>query len=102
MEILPEDQALPVRGRGYNKYPWESWFRHRTTVRIFKGEDFHVSVITMRQQIYQKAKGYGGKVATSLGRDLKGRECIDITYYSAPSDPEDELRSIEILDRGSN
>jgi hypothetical protein len=101
MEILSKEDALPIRARGYNKYPWEEWFRHGQTVRIFKGEDFSVSVITMRQQIYQKAKAYGGRVATSLGKDASNRECVDITYYSPPSDPEDELQGVEIEHRSN-
>jgi hypothetical protein len=101
MEILSKEDALPLRVRGNSKYPWDEWFRHGVSVRIFKGEDFSVSVITMRQQIYQKAKGLGGRVATSLGRDVSGRDCIDITYYSPPSDPEDELQDVEIVHRSN-
>jgi len=82
MEILDPSEALPLRGRGApSKYPWDSWFRNGQTVRIFKGEDFEVDIVTMRQMIYQKAKSFGGRVSTALGKDARGRQCLDVTYY---------------------
>lgn len=83
MEILGAEEAIPLRGRGApKKYPWDSWFKSGQTTRIFKGEDFTVDTVTMRQMVYQKAKGYGGRVSTTLGRDVHDRECIDMTFYA--------------------
>jgi hypothetical protein len=82
MEILDDSESLPIRGRGSTKYPWETWLKHGQTVRIFKGEDFNVNVVTMRQMIYQKAKAFGGRAATAVGRDARGRECVDVTYHA--------------------
>lgn len=60
-----DDYHFTSRGA---RYPWREWCDGRIW-RITQGVDFEVSVETMRDQIYARARLHGWAVKTSIEGD---------------------------------
>jgi len=82
VQIVDENTPPLIQKKRGRKtlYKWDDFLKHNKTIRLTRGEDYHVPTESFLPQVYNAARRRNGTVSVTRGEDILDRDVLDVTF----------------------